>query len=161
MKINEIDSSIILVYFVAIIGLGLFISRRQAKGGREFFLAGNAMRWPFIGASRFATNISSQQFVGQAGLAFAVGIIAGGFQIIGAVCFIFLAAFFIRIYMGLKLATSPEFFEKRYSGRCRTIVSFINLMMIVLGNIAAALYAGALVLTHLLGWDQLENAEFL
>jgi len=53
--------------------------------------------------------------------------------------------------MGLKLATSPEFFEKRYSGRCRTIVSFINLMMIILGNIAAALYAGALVLTHLLG----------
>ena len=161
MKINALDSGIILVYFVAIIGLGLFISRRQAKGGREFFLAGNTMRWPFIGASLFATNISSQQFVGQAGLAFAVGIIAGGFQIIGAVCFIFLAAFFIRIYMGLKLATSPEFFEKRYSGRCRTIVSFINLMMIVLGNIAAALYAGALVLTHLLGWDQLENAEFL
>ena len=130
MKINALDSSIILVYFIAIIGLGLFISRRQAKGGREFFLAGNAMRWPFIGASLFATNISSQQFVGQAGLAFAVGIIAGGFQIIGAVCFIFLAAFFIRLYMGLKLATSPEFFEKRYSGRCRTIVSFLSLIHI-------------------------------
>ncbi|MBK1878992.1 SLC5 family protein [Pelagicoccus mobilis] len=161
MKINALDSSIILLYFVAIIGLGIWISRRQAKGGREFFLAGNSMRWPFIGASLFATNISSQQFVGQAGLAFTVGIIAGGFQIIGAVCFIFLAAFFIRIYMGLKLATSPEFFEKRYSGRCRTIVSFINLMMIILGNIAAALYAGALVLTHLLGWDQMENANLL
>ena len=96
MKINALDSSIILVYFIGIIGLGLFISRRQAKGGREFFLAGNAMRWPFIGASLFATNISSQQFVGQAGLAVAVGIIAGGFQIIGAVCFIFLAAFFTK-----------------------------------------------------------------
>ncbi|MCH6255123.1 sodium/solute symporter [Puniceicoccaceae bacterium K14] len=161
MKISPIDSSVILLYFIAIIGLGLWISRRQAKGGREFFLAGNNMRWPFIGASLFATNISSQQFVGQAGLAFSVGIIAGGFQIVGAVCFIFLSAFFIRTYMGLKLSTSPEFFEKRYSGRCRTIVSFINLMMIVLGNIAAALYAGALVLTHLLGWDQLENSEML
>ena len=27
-------------------------------------------------------------------------------------------------------------------------------MMIILANIAAALYAGALVLTHLLGWDE-------
>ncbi|MGY8695907.1 MAG: sodium:solute symporter family transporter, partial [Verrucomicrobiia bacterium] len=161
MKISILDSLIILIYFIAIIGLGLWISRRQAKGGREFFLAGGTMKWPFIGASLFATNISSQQFVGQAGLAFSVGIIAGGFQLVGALCFILLAAFFIKTYMGLRLATSPEFFEKRYSGRCRTIVSFINLMMIILGNIAAALYAGALVLTHLLGWDQLENAELL
>lgn len=161
MKISLLDSLIILFYFIGIIGLGLWISRQQAKGGREFFLAGGTMRWPFIGASLFATNISSQQFVGQAGLAFAVGIIAGGFQLVGAFCFILLSAFFVRTYMGLRLSTSPEFFEKRYSGRCRVIVSFINLMMIILGNIAAALYAGALVLTHLLGWDQLDNAEFL
>lgn len=161
MKIHLIDSLIILLYFIGIISLGLWISRKQAKGGREFFLANNSMKWPFIGASLFATNISSQQFVGQAGLAFSVGIIAGGFQIVGAICFMFLAAFFIRTYMGLKLATSPEFFEKRYSGRCRTIVSFVNLMIIILGNIAAALYAGALVLTNLLGWDTGENAEMM
>jgi len=161
MKISVIDSLVILCYFIGIISLGLWISRRQAKGGTEFFLAGRSMKWPFIGASLFATNISSQQFVGQAGLAFAVGIIAGGFQLVGAFCFILLASLFIRTYMGLKLATSPEFFEKRYSGRCRVIVSFINLMMIILANIAAALYAGALVLTHLLGWDEMRNAELL
>ena len=34
-------------------------------------------------------------------------------------------------------------------------------MMIILANIAAALYAGALVLTHLLGWDEMQNAELL
>lgn len=34
-------------------------------------------------------------------------------------------------------------------------------MMIVLGNIAAALYAGALVLTNLFGWDTGEHAELL
>jgi len=153
MKVELIDVLIIGAYFVGIVGLGVWISRKQAKGGREFFLAGSKMRWPFIGASLFATNISSQQFVGQAGLAFTVGIIAGGFQMIGAMCFMFLAVFFIQTYMGLKLTTSPEFFERRYSSSCRVIVSFINLMMVVLGNIAAALYAGATVLTHLLGWD--------
>lgn len=161
MKIHTIDFLIILIYFIGIISLGLWISRNQAKGGRDFFLASNSMKWPFIGASLFATNISSQQFVGQAGLAFSVGIIAGGFQIVGAVSFILLAAFFIKTYMGLKLATSPEFFERRYSGRCRMIVSFMNLMMIILGNIAAALYAGALVITNLFGWDTGEHAELL
>ena len=153
LKVSYIDVVVIGLYFIGIVCMGLWISRRQAKGSREFFLAGQQMKWPFIGASLFATNISSQQFVGQAGLAFTVGIVAGGFQMIGAMCFIFLAVFFIRTYMGLKLTTSPQFFEERFSPGCRTIISFVNLMMIILGNLTAALYAGAIVLTHLLGWD--------
>lgn len=161
MRVHAVDILIIGLYFLGIVGLGLWISRLRAKGGREFFLAGNTMRWPFIGASLFATNISSQQFVGQAGLAFSVGIIAGGFQMIGALCFMFLAAFFLKTYMGLKLTTSPEFFERRYSTGCRTIVSFINLMMVMLANLTAALYAGATVLTHLLGWDTGPHANTL
>jgi SSS family solute:Na+ symporter len=161
MKVTVWDVLVIAVYFVGVILFGLWLSRRQAKGGREFFLAGQQMKWPFIGASLFATNISSQQFVGQAGLAFTVGIIAGGFQMIGAMCFMFLAVFFINTYMGLKLTTSPEFFEHRYNTGCRTIVSFINVMMIVLANLAAALYAGANVLTHLLGWDAGPHANVL
>lgn len=161
MKVEPLDVFIIGAYFAGIVSLGLWISRRQAKGGREFFLAGGKMKWPFIGASLFATNISSQQFVGQAGLAFTVGIIAGGFQMIGALCFMFLAAFFLQTYMGLKLTTSPEFFERRYSTGCRTIVSFINLMMVMLANLTAALYAGAMVLTHLLGWDAGPHANIL
>ena len=161
MKVGWLDTSIIGVYFVAIVGLGLWISRRRARGGREFFLAGNRMTWPFIGASLFATNISSQQFVGQAGLAFAVGIVAGAFQMIGAMCFMFLAVFFLNTYMGLNLTTSPEFFERRYSVGCRRIVSLINLMMVMLANLTAALYAGATVLTHLLGWDTNPHAGVL
>lgn len=161
MKVELLDVLIIAAYFVGIVSLGLWISRRQAKGGREFFLAGQQMKWPFIGASLFATNISSQQFVGQAGLAFTVGIIAGGFQMIGAMCFMFLAVFFLQTYMGLKLTTSPEFFERRYCGGARSIVSFINLMMVMLGNIAAALYAGSMVLSHLFGWDEMANAQML
>ena len=161
MKVTIWDVLVIAVYFVGVVLFGLWLSRRQAKGGREFFLAGQQMKWPFIGASLFATNISSQQFVGQAGLAFTVGIIAGGFQMVGAMCFMFLAVFFIDTYMGLKLTTSPEFFEKRYNSGCRMIVSFINVMMIVLANLAAALYAGANVLTHLLGWDVGPNANAL
>jgi SSS family solute:Na+ symporter len=161
MKVQLLDLMVLLIYFAAIILIGVVISRRQAKGGREFFLAGGKMKWPFIGASLFAANISSQQFVGQAGLAFTVGIIAGGFQLIGAFCFMLLAVIFLRTYMGLKLTTAPEFFERRYDVRCRTIVSFINVMMVMLGNLTAAMYAGATVLSHLFGWDQSIHANGL
>ncbi|MFW5893599.1 MAG: SLC5 family protein [Verrucomicrobiota bacterium] len=159
MNVAPLDLIIIAVYFVGIICFGLWISRKQASGGREFFLAGQQMKWPMIGASMFATNISSQQFVGQAGLAFAVGIVAGGFQLVGAFCFLLLAVVFLKTYIGLGLTTSPEFFERRYDMRARRIVSFINIMLVLLGNIAAALYAGSLVLSDLFGWAALENAD--
>ncbi len=161
MNVTTLDLLLIAAYFVGIISFGLWISRKQARDGREFFLAGRQMRWPMIGASLFATNISSQQFVGQAGLAFAIGIVAGGFQLVGAFCFVLLAVVFLKTYMGLGLTTSPEFFERRYDMRARKIVSFINIMLVLLGNIAAALYAGSLVLNDLLGWSTLANADTL
>ena len=113
---------------------------------------GRETTWPVVGASLFSTNISSQQFIGQAGLVFSVSIVAGAFQLVGAMCFAFLALFFLDAYMGFRLYTSPEFFEKRFNASRRSVVSGINVLMIVTANIAAALYAGATVLTDILGW---------
>ncbi len=161
MNVSPIDLLLIGLYFAGIVAFGLWLSRKQAHGGKDFFLAGRQMKWPTIGASLFATNISSQQFVGQAGLAFTLGIAAGAFQLVGAFCLILLAVVFLKTYTGLRLTTSPEFFERRYDGRARTIVSFINVMLMVLGNITAALYAGAVVLSELLGWSMMENADAL
>jgi len=152
LKVSYIDIAIIISYFIGIVLLGIWISRRKIKGQEDFFLASRKMSWPLIGASLFSTNISSQQFVGQAGAAFTFGIVMGGFQIIGGICFILLAVFFLDVYRGLKLFTSPEFFEKRFSPGCRSFASVVNLMMLMTATVSAALYAGATVLMTLLGW---------
>jgi len=152
LQISVLDAAIVIAYFAGIVALGVWISRRRIRGREDFFLAGREMTWPLIGASMFSTNISSQQFVGQAGAAFTMGITAGAFQLVGAMCFVFLAVFFVQVYMGLRLYTSPEFFERRYSAGCRAFVSAVNILSIVSANIAAALYAGAVVLMTLLGW---------
>lgn len=152
LKVSYIDVAIIISYFVGIVLLGVWISRRKIKGQEDFFLASRNMTWPLIGASLFSTNISSQQFVGQAGAAFTFGIIMGGFQIIGGICFILLAVFFLDVYRGLRLFTSPEFLERRFSPGCRSFASAINVLMLMTATISAALYAGATVLMTLLGW---------
>lgn len=104
-----------------------------------------------VGASMFSANISSQQFVGQAGLAYTIGLAAGAFQLVGASCFALLAVFFVDVYLSLKLRTAPEFFERRYSPGTRMFVSAINIVMILAASIASALYAGATVLSDLMG----------
>jgi len=149
--IAPLDICVIVAYFISVMLLAVWVSRKKISGGEDYFLAGRQMTWPFIGASLFSTNISSQQFVGQAGLAFVGGIAVGTFQMIGALCFGLLAVFFLDTYRGLKLYTSPEFFERRYNPGTRSLVSFVNVMMIMLATVSAALYAGSVVTLTLLG----------
>ncbi|QYM78622.1 sodium/solute symporter [Horticoccus luteus] len=152
LRVSPLDLGIVLGYFVFTIALGAWFSRRKVETGEGFFLAGRSARWPVIGASLFSANISSQQFVGMAGLAYTLGLVAGAFQLVGAGCFLLLALFFVDVYLGLKLTTAPEFFERRYGSGTRLFVAGINVVMILAANLTAALYAGATVLTTLLGW---------
>jgi transporter, SSS family len=159
VRISPLDLGIVLGYFVFTVALGAWLSRRKVDSGEGFFLAGRDASWPVVGASLFSANISSQQFVGQAGLAYTLGLVAGAFQLVGAGCFVLLAVFFVDVYLGLKLTTAPEFFERRYGSATRLFVAGINVVMILAANLTAALYAGATVLTTLLGWTA--PGEFL
>ncbi|MEJ6602551.1 MAG: sodium/solute symporter [Opitutaceae bacterium] len=152
LRIGTLDIVIVLGYFVLTVAFGLWIGRRKVKSGEDLFLADRSASWPMIGASLFSANISSQQFVGQAGLAYTIGIAAGAFQMVGAMCFVFLAVFFVEVYLGLRLRTAPEFFERRYNSSSRLFVAAINIVMILAANIVTALYAGATVINDLLGW---------
>lgn len=153
LQISPLDAWIVVGYFVLTISFGIWTGRKKIRTTEQLFLADREASWPLVGASLFAANISSQQFVGQAGLAFSIGLAAGAFQLVGAMCFMFLAVFFIDVYLGLKLSTSPEFFERRYGPGSRVFVAGINVVMILAANLTAALYAGATVLTDIAGWN--------
>ena len=159
LQISHFDACIVVGYFVVTIAFGVWTGRKKIKTTEQLFLADREASWPLVGASLFSANISSQQFVGQAGLAFSIGLAAGAFQLIGAMCFTFLAVFFVDVYLGLKLSTAPEFFERRYGAGSRLFVAGINVVMILAANLTAALYAGATVLTDIVGWNS--PAQFL
>ena len=158
LRITPLDGVIVGAYFLLTIALGLWFGRKKIRSAEALFLADREATWPMVGASMFSANISSQQFVGQAGLAYTIGLAAGAFQLVGASCFAFLAVFFVDVYLSLKLRTAPEFFERRYSPGTRMFVSAINIVMILAASIASArlsiasaLYAGATVLSDLMG----------
>ncbi|MFC1498721.1 sodium/solute symporter [Verrucomicrobiota bacterium] len=149
--IHIADLAIIVLYFIGVVWLAVWVSRKKIDGGEDYFLAGRQMTWPFVGASLFSTNISSQQFVGQAGFAFVSGIAVGTFQVVGGICFGLLAVFFLETYRGLKLYTSPEFFERRYNATSRSLISLVNVIMIMLATVSAALYSGSVVFLTIIG----------
>ncbi len=153
IRITPLDGGIIAVYCLLTVALGVWFGRQKIRNADALFLADREATWPLVGTSMFSANISSQQFVGQAGLAYTIGLAAGAFQLVGALCFGLLAAFFVDVYLSLKLRTAPEFFERRYSPGTRMFVAAINIVMILAASITTALYAGATVLTALFGWD--------
>ena len=110
--------------------IGLVVVRRQA-GAEGYFLAGRQLRWPFIGASMFASNISAEHFVGLAGSGFAIGMAIGGFEWMAVYCIVPLVVLFLPFYVRNRIYTVPEFLERRFSPGVRLL--FSGLMVVALG----------------------------
>ena len=61
-----IDWAIIAVYFLVLIGI-VWWSSRKTSTSTDYFLAGRDVGWFAVGASIFASNIGSEHIVGLAG----------------------------------------------------------------------------------------------
>jgi SSS family solute:Na+ symporter len=146
------DYTVVAVYFVVTISLGLYFASRW-KGSEDFFLAGRSLTWPVIGLSLFATNISTEHFVGLAAGGNREGLVQGGYEWIASYCLLMLAGVFAPQYLKHRVFTIPEFFEKRYGIEARVMLTLYFLAMIVLTKTSVALYSGTRVLADLTGWD--------
>ena len=68
-----LDTIIVVVYFVIVFGIGFYHSRKE-RDTKDYFLAGQHIGWFAVGASLFATNISSEHFIGLAGSGASTGL---------------------------------------------------------------------------------------
>ena len=152
MNISFFDFSIIAVYFVFIFIITVRIGRKVSDSN-DYFLAGRSMRWPMIGGSLFATNISAEQFVGQAGLAVAVGIAVANYQLAGVLGFALMGLIFLPTFIRLGITTAPQFLEIRYGTESRKFLSIITILFIGLNAVPLSLYAGGQVMRDMFGWD--------
>ena len=73
MELNYLDIGIFVVFFVVVIGVSMYKSRKE-ETGEDYFLASRGLTWPLIGFSLIAANISTEHFVGQSGQGVEVGL---------------------------------------------------------------------------------------
>lgn len=151
MSLPYIDLAIIVGYFVLIIFLGLWYSRKKNDTSKGYFLAGKSLTWGAIGASLFASNISTVHLVGFAESGFREGMVWGNFEWFSAFELIILAFVFIPFYLRTKITTLPEFLEKRYDGRSRVILAIFSILAALFMHIGVSFYAGAVVFEEIFG----------
>jgi SSS family solute:Na+ symporter len=155
LGIGSADLTIIIVYLVGIVGLGCWAGLRQRRldtpEGRRYFLAGGTLTWSMIGLALFSTNISTVHLVSLAQEGYVNGLAYGNFEWMAAFTLIALSLFFAPFYIRSKVATLPDFLEKRYNRACRDWLAILSIVSAIFIHIGFSLYAGAVVLRGLFG----------
>ncbi|KAM5200358.1 solute carrier family 5 member 4 [Hipposideros larvatus] len=152
---NAADISVITVYFVVVMAVGLWAmlkTNRGTVGG--FFLAGRDVAWWPMGASLFASNIGSGHFVGLAGTGAASGIATAAFEWNALLLLLVLGWFFVPIYIKAGVMTMPEYLRKRFGGkRLQIYLSILSLFICVALRISMDIFSGAIFIKLALGLD--------
>jgi len=151
MSRQHIDIIVLVLYLALVLSLGIWSARRGfGRTTSGYFLGGRNFTWPFIGLSLFATDMSSMQFVGQAGFAYQAGIAAANPHLLGAFMLGFSAAFFAPVFVRSRIRTIPELLELRYGKSAKVIFSVTILTVgLLLGPLG--FYAGGLAILQILG----------
>jgi SSS family solute:Na+ symporter len=131
---------IIILYFLAIIGIGVW-SRRRAGSQDGFFVANRKGTLPLITGSLLATAVGGSCTVGMAGLGFGQGLTGAWWLLVGSVGLVILGGFFAKKVRGTALYTLPELAERQYDrrvGLAASILIVIAWIGVVAGQIVAA-----------------------
>ncbi|HTY60444.1 MAG TPA: sodium/solute symporter [Bacteroidota bacterium] len=153
MTLSRIDILIIAAYLLGIVTLGFWAGSRRRRGGEgsHYFLAGNSLAWPVIGLAMFAANISTVHLVSLAESAYKYGLIYGNFEWMAGFTLVLLSLFFAPLYLRSRVATLPDYLERRYNRKCRDWLAVISIVSAIVIHIGVALYTAAWVLRGVLG----------
>jgi SSS family solute:Na+ symporter len=158
--LGGLDYGILAAYLVLTLAVGFWHSRRE-RTSTDYFLAGRHVGWFAVGASLFATNIGAEHFIGLAGSGAATGLPVGCYEWSASFCLFLLGWLFVPHYLQSRVFTMPEYLERRFSPRCRWYLTLISIFAYIFTKISVGLFAGAILIREVAGWDYTTSAILL
>jgi solute:Na+ symporter, SSS family len=146
VTLSTIDIAVIVIYAVSIFVLAQWVSREKGahkKDAQDYFLASRALPWWAIGTSLIAANISAEQIIGMSGSGYVIGLGIASYEWMAALTLIIVGKYFLPIFLKNRIYTMPEFLERRFSGKVRTVMAIFWLGVYVFVNLTAILWLGA------------------
>jgi Na+/proline symporter len=150
MNLSLLDWTVITLYFLFNLGIGLYYARRASGSTSEFFLSGRNVPWWLAGTSMVATTFAADTPLVVTGLVAKNGI-AGNWLwwnlVMSGMLTVFLYA---RLWRRAGVMTDIEFAELRYSGKPAAFLRGFR-----------ALYLGLPINCIILGWVNLAMVKIL
>lgn len=152
IRLAPIDWTLIVLYFAAVIGLGLYL-RRFTRTGADFFLAGRRNSSWVAGLAFLSANLGALEILGWTGGTMKYGMFVSHFYWIGAVpAMLFLGLYMMPFYYSSRIHSVPGYLRLRFDERTRLLNAFAFAVMTLLMS-GINLYLMALVFRTILGWD--------
>ena len=162
MILSSLDWTLVAIYFVFILLVGLYFSKKSGTNLDQYFLSGRNMPWWLLGLSMVATTFSADtpnlvtELVRQDG-------VAGNW-----VWWAFLVTGMVTVFIYSKLwrrsmvLTDIEFYELRYSGKLASFLRgfralYLGLVfnVLVMGAVSLAAIKFGEIILGLEGWQTL------
>lgn len=152
MKPTFIDWTIMVIYFVFVLGIG-FALKRYMKTSTDFFLSGRSIPAWITGLAFISANLGAQEVIGMGASGAKYGIATSHFYWIGAIpAMAFIGVFMMPFYYGSRARSVPEYLKLRFDEKTRGFNAISFAVMTVLSS-GISLYAMGLLLETLLGWN--------
>jgi SSS family transporter len=148
---SPLDWAVLFTALAGFVAYGVWRGRGE-RDLTDFLLAGRGMRWTTVALSVMATQASAITFISTPGQGYVDGLRFVQFYFGLPLAMVVLCVTAIPIYHRLKVFTAYEYLERRFDGRTRSLAAALFLVQ---RGLAAGLtiYAPALVLSVILGWD--------
>jgi len=158
---TNIDWLILAGYSVFILLLGIYFSRRAGKSIDDYFLGGRNLPWWVIGTSSVATYSDAGLAPAVTMLVFTGGLLGNGvWWICYAIWMPLVAIIWSKFWRKLKILTTAELIEVRYSGKAAGVFRGIYALfmcfgfaVILMGYVTGWLQSA---LSPILGWSGLK-----
>lgn len=136
---NSIDLIIIAIYFVSVIGIGLYFSK-FIKGAGDYFRAGNKMHWWVAAISSWMSGFGAFVFTGLAGMIYLEGLQAALLTTTGLPAMLFAYFFFAKYWRRSRVMSILEYFGIRFNKVSLQISTWFYIPIYVL-IMSAGLYS--------------------
>ncbi len=152
LSLGFIDWLVIVLYFIAIIGIGLYL-KRFADKKEDFFEAGRRNNSWVAGLAFVSANLGALEILGWTGGTVKYGMFVSHFYWIGAVpAMLFLGLYMMPFYYSSKIHSIPGYLLLRFDEKTRVLNAIAFAIMTVLMS-GINLYLMALVFHVILGWS--------
>lgn len=149
--LNVYDYSVVAVYMVMMVGIGLYFFK-YIKGSSDYFRAGNKLSLWIAALSAFMSSFSAYMFTGGAGVIYQEGLT--GTVILGFTGLAIYTGYllFAKLWRRSRVTTILEFLDDRFNLTSHQVASWTYIPFNIL-YCAVALYSLAIFIASSLGVD--------
>jgi len=158
MTLSALDWSIIVLYILISIAVGLYFTKAGSKGILEYFVAGRKVNWWLAGTSIVATSFAADTPLVIASIVRTRGLQGNWYWWSGVMGGVLCVYFYARLWRRANIITDAELMEIRYAGKpaafLRGFYAFYRSIFwnsVVLGWVILAMYK---IVHVLLGWPK-------